>query len=97
MSKYNKKHYLKYKKAHVANTGKNRMNMRLTVWVIKENTPCVDCGRKYPHYMTHYDHLDASRKTKEVSAMINSASKENTFKEISKCELVCANCHAART
>jgi hypothetical protein len=58
--------------------------------------PCVDCGIKYPPYIMQFDHLDSSQKIRDVSKWLTS-SFSGLIKEIEKCELVCANCHAVRT
>ena len=61
--------------------------------------PCVDCGNEYPHYVMHFHHLDGSTKIKGVSDMIRNANLKTlglVKEEISKCVLLCANCHALR-
>lgn len=64
---------------------------------IKENNPCTDCGEFHPYYVMQFDHL-RNNKTANVSAMIrNRRGIDVIMKEIQKCELVCANCHAKRT
>jgi hypothetical protein len=46
----------------------------------------------------HWDHLPGSTKRREVSMMaLGGFRRETILDEISKCELVCANCHAVRT
>lgn len=66
-------------------------------WLEKiKDGPCTDCNVRYPSYVLHFDHL--RDKIKNVSGMIRDAhSYETIQKEIEKCELVCANCHAIRT
>ncbi len=59
-----------------------------------KKSPCVDCGKSYPFYVMHFDHL---RDKKRGLSDMKTASKETILKEVSKCELVCANCHAERT
>ena len=44
-----------------------------------------------------FDHLNTLDKVKEVSSLTSTGTLESVKKEISKCELVCANCHAERT
>ena len=61
---------------------------------IKEQNPCIDCGIKYPYYIMEFDHL--RDKKHEVSEMV-SYSWKRVLEEISKCEIVCANCHSSRT
>lgn len=61
---------------------------------LKESTPCKDCGKKYPHYVMHFDHLKDKKFNIGSSTGVN---KKAFLEEISKCEIVCANCHAERT
>jgi hypothetical protein len=63
---------------------------------LKENTPCKDCGQQYPYYVMHFDHL--KDKMGHVATLARSpVSFKRLLIEISKCEIVCANCHAERT
>lgn len=63
-----------------------------------KNNPCTDCGIKYPSYVMQWDHLDPSTKVKGINELIRqSANWAMILKEINKCQLVCANCHAERT
>ena len=63
-----------------------------------KDEPCTDCGNSFPYYVMHFDHLDEDEKVADVSRLrAVGASKEKILKEVAKCELVCANCHAERT
>lgn len=59
-----------------------------------KDSPCVDCGVRYPPYVMHFDHLDGSTKLFGISKI---PSRVKIDEEVLKCELVCANCHAERT
>jgi hypothetical protein len=72
--------------------GRNRTAVREA-----KNKPCADCGVRYPYYVMEFDHLDSTTKEFNVSAGVTCASYERLLAEIAKCEVVCANCHAART
>jgi len=62
---------------------------------IKEASGCVDCGIKN-HIVLDFDHL--RDKKYNVSRMIHDGfSWKSILKEISKCEVVCSNCHRIRT
>ena len=63
---------------------------------LKESNSCTDCGKFYPFYVMHFDHLPGSIKVSGLSQM-RTWSLEKIKTEIAKCELVCANCHAIRT
>jgi hypothetical protein len=46
----------------------------------------------------HWDHLPGFEKEDSVATILQRTySREAVLKEIAKCELVCANCHAERT
>jgi len=63
---------------------------------IKEKNPCMDCKISYPYYMMDFDHV-RGRKQANVAELINTLSKKRIDEEIAKCEVVCSNCHRART
>ena len=64
---------------------------------LKSNTPCADCGQTYHPAVMQWDHLPGFEKTGNVSDFARKHSRKRVLAEIEKCELVCANCHAART
>ena len=64
------------------------------VQTIKEQTPCMDCGNRFPYYVMHFDHKHD--KKFHVSQRYG-ISMEKLKEEMNKCDLVCANCHAERT
>lgn len=58
---------------------------------------CVDCGFLDIRAL-EFDHLGESTKVDGVMAMINDGASLDRIKtEISKCEVVCRNCHSIRT
>ncbi|MFZ9242608.1 MAG: hypothetical protein ACO295_05290 [Sediminibacterium sp.] len=62
----------------------------------KESKPCHDCGVIYPYFMIQADHVEglANKTLRGLSHAKNLIELKN---EISKCDMVCANCHAVRT
>ena len=78
------------------NNDKRRNEIREFVISKKENNPCADCGIKYPHYVMDFDHL-RDKEFDIAHAMRSLISKDRIILEISKCELVCSNCHRERT
>ena len=88
--KANKKKYLKRAKA-------SKAKLEEEVRQIKEKTPCADCGKFWPYYVMQFDHVD-DNKVDDVSKILrHTGSRPKVMKEISKCEVVCANCHAERS
>lgn len=63
---------------------------------LKEKHGCMDCGGKFPYYILDFDHV-YGKKVSNISSMLDYHSIEDIFKEIDKCEIVCANCHRNRT
>lgn len=45
----------------------------------------------------HWDHLPGTHKVDEVCNLWRRHNRTAVIKEIAKCELVCATCHAIRT
>lgn len=83
----------------LAAESKNRQRVLLRDYVIdwKQRRACADCGRSYPHYVMEFDHVKGSKRG-NVSDLISRAVSFAVLRlEISKCELVCANCHRERT
>jgi len=59
-----------------------------------KSKPCKDCNKIFPSQCMHFDHL------KDKKYNIGNIISHSTLKlnaEISKCEVVCGNCHANRT
>lgn len=64
---------------------------------IKEKYPCADCGERYHFSQMDFDHIQGKKKH-NIARFANSAVSIKTIKdELTKCELVCANCHRYRT
>jgi hypothetical protein len=73
----------------------NKQEFKQRLKQIKEKSGCVDCGENN-HIVLDFDHL--SNKKYNVSRMIHDGfSWAAIKKEISKCEVVCSNCHRIRT
>lgn len=72
-------------------------NQETRLWVKRsKDKACMDCGIKYPCYAMDYDHRDPSTKSFSLNQP-GGRSLDLIKKEIEKCDLVCANCHAIRT
>ena len=61
----------------------------------EKRQPCRDCGVSYPYYVMEFDHL--RDKKFNLSDSRAWASRARLIAEITKCEVVCANCHAERS
>lgn len=59
---------------------------------------CADCGERFPYWVMGADHVDrGDGKTGNPSKIAREGSVRQLLVELSKCERVCANCHADRT
>lgn len=60
--------------------------------------PCADCNGAFPAHVMDFDHRDPSLKTFSLcSDKVLLKPRAVLLAEIEKCDVVCANCHAART
>ena len=63
---------------------------------IKNQLCCVDCGGRHPAIL-QFHHLNAEEKMFNIAdAVRNGTSLDRIKKEIEKCIVLCANCHAIR-
>lgn len=63
--------------------------------IFKRGKPCSDCENSFHPQSMDFDHR--GDKTMNVSVMAGRRSWADILIEISKCDLVCANCHRVRT
>ena len=61
------------------------------------DVPCADCGHRYAPCVMDFDHRDPNAKRNTVTRMIGRAGTARILDEVAKCDIVCANCHRART
>jgi hypothetical protein len=78
-----------------AKKNRKRERLRARIKAAKE-VPCTDCGVCYPFYVMDFDHVDGE-KVMDVSKVVNFGSVTKLERELTKCEVVCANCHRERT
>lgn len=93
---YRKQHYLLNKDRHKEKSYQYRRIVRNYIVRIRIIVPCKDCGKNYHWTMMQFDHI----KGKKIFNICSGPSQYGIDKvkdEITKCEIVCANCHAART
>lgn len=57
----------------------------------------MDCGVFYRHYAMDFDHVRGDKVDDLSGMVIRTFSFEAIDEEIRKCEIVCSNCHRART
>ena len=86
---------------YVAKAKRNRVIAVAAISAILDklkSVPCKDCGGKFPAICMDFDHRNPKKKILAVSAMRGRCwSLKKIVKEISKCDVVCSNCHRIRT
>jgi hypothetical protein len=63
----------------------------------KESKGCHDCEVRYPHYILEFDHRPEKKKVDIVYRVLKKYGREAAWQEVSKCDVVCSNCHKKRT
>ncbi len=94
-------HYQKYRPAYLARAAdrraKLRFEFRTRMLSYLEDKTCVMCNESDIRVL-EFDHLDSSRKVFTVSQAVKLGyAWEDVLVEISKCQILCANCHKKRT
>lgn len=56
---------------------------------------CLDCQQSFPQCVYQFHHLDPNVKEKNPSAYMSGRS-DKMWNELSKCVMLCANCHLIR-
>lgn len=64
---------------------------------VLRDRPCADCGGRFPPCSMDFDHRIPPLKLSRVPALIGRAGDGRILAEVAKCDIVCANCHRART
>ena len=98
--RYARDHYVRNKAAYLvrihARTAVITREARVFLVDYLKAHPCVDCGES-DLVVLQFDHC-RGEKRKEISNMVRQGWSLKTIKaEITKCDVVCANCHSRRT
>ena len=98
---YDRNYYRKSSKEKKKTKKKNEKlrKDKIKNWICEflSNNPCSICGESRILCL-HFDHIDPKNKKYEISGLVNAgASMQKIEKEISKCRVLCANCHAIHT
>lgn len=75
-------------------SSRRNLNQQL-VYSILSTSSCKDCGVSDP-VILEFDHIDPSTKLFNIGEGYLK-NREDLLREISKCEIVCSNCHRKRT
>jgi len=81
-----------------SNQARYRQKNFENMWEYLSNKRCVDCGIDDSRVL-EFDHLPQFKKDFDISRSISGSTRswKSILNEISKCEVVCANCHRIRT
>jgi hypothetical protein len=99
---YLKAHYIKnidaYKEKSKRFNAIYKKKRRIAVLELKMSNPCNICGEADPRVL-EFDHIDHKAKNHSIANMVSRGgySIKNVFKEILKCQVLCANCHRRKT
>ena len=98
---YHRIYYQKNKALYMAKNrrNKNRQRTRLkAILLAVKQQPCQDCGGVFHPWVMELDHREGSIKLAAVGNLVGrGCTDERLCAEISKCDVVCANCHRMRT
>ena len=93
---YNVQYYSRNRQTEIDRV---KARQRATLEFLRElrKVPCLDCGGTFLPHQMDFDHRDPSTKSFQVTDSGLLKGRERLLAEIAKCDIVCANCHAART
>jgi len=80
---------------HYDKRNNRRVEKRKIVWKYLEQNPCSICGESDPRVL-EFDHINPETKSNNVSELYTYSEKK-IMEEISKCRVLCANCHRRET
>lgn len=87
-----------YCKSCEAEYAKQRYEARRTfVDEYKMETGCQRCGYREHPVALEFDHIDPLTKKYSIGSQLMSMSWKSLHEEISKCQVLCANCHQIHT
>lgn len=90
---YGKQHYQNNKQTYLETSAAQKSRNKDWFIQLKKTLSCEHCGEDHPAVL-QFHHTDPSQKDLEVSLMISNGSSLSRIQdEISKCVVLCANCH----
>ncbi|WP_370324050.1 hypothetical protein [Euzebya sp.] len=96
---YNRRYYRTEGHRHVEVRSRHRAALREAVAELirrAKAVPCADCHRVLPVEAMDLDHVRGAKRG-DAQAMRSRMGRSSVHAELAKCDVVCANCHRART
>lgn len=87
-----KKSYQKNKEKVIAAVSKRKNSYKEESFEWKSKLFCTCCGESYRRCI-EFHHLDSDKKEYDISGMMSRYPLASILQEVSKCIVVCANCH----
>lgn len=95
--KYDAAYHARTRALRILQTRERKRRLAEWLYELKSSLACADCSGKFHHAAMTFDHLPGRAKRDDVSDLVHQGCTKLARDEISKCEVVCANCHAVRT
>jgi len=94
---YNKGWYLRHRERLLEKRKQHNIELREWLRRYKSKLACVECGENHPACI-QFHHRNREEKSFTIGGIVG---RRHTYikrleKEISKCEILCGNCHAIR-
>lgn len=89
---YRRQHYLKNRQKYIDKAKIRNIKCRYEWREYKSSLECVECGENHPACL-HFHHINPDDKEFILSKQYSMTRK---IKEMEKCEVLCANCHAKK-
>lgn len=93
---YNKQHYKQNKIKYLEKSKTYEKNNRKFIYDYLKNNPCEKCGENRIAAL-QFDHIEISNKSFTIGNAGRKTGINKLKKEIAKCRILCANCHAIHT
>jgi len=92
--KFRKSYYERNKEKELARSKKKTNDQKNWYRDLKESLSCSVCGENHPATI-QFHHKDPKEKEGTIALLIvGGYSREKILKEMEKCTILCANCHA---
>ena len=93
-AKITKKHYHKHSEKYRERSRSSNKQRKELLNKLKQ-VPCSDCNTIYPPYVMDFDHV-RGEKIGNLSHLILHRGINVVLEEVTKCDIVCSNCHRIR-